>query len=157
MRPSTYVTTRKQGDSDGRNHLKFVRNGHIYLSVTVTWFVGNLSKNADGIPTTVTVISVNRNIVGSLSVYSDEFLTTTTVICFIGMSSKSRRKIPTSHVFSEIRRKWPIHVSQMVRKLCYISETSVFGLRISSYIAGPIRLINLSTCQGFDTDCKDLI
>ena len=38
--------------------------------------------------------------------FSDEFLTTTTVIFFIGMSSESRRKIPTSHVFSEIRRKW---------------------------------------------------
>ncbi|WZY88277.1 hypothetical protein YC2023_045012 [Brassica napus] len=55
------------------------------------------------------------------------------------------------------KRVTTIHVSQMVTKLCYISKTSVFGLRISSYIAGPIRLINLSTCQGFDTDCKDLI
>ena len=77
------------------------------MSATVTWFVGNLSKNSDGIPTMVTVISVNRNVIGSSSVYSEEFPTTTTVICFIGMSSKSRRKIPTSHVSSEFRRKWP--------------------------------------------------
>ena len=74
---------------------------------TETWFVGNSSENSDGIPTTVTFISLNRNVVGSSSVYSDEFPTTTTVICFIRMSSKSRRNIPTSHFSSEIRRKWP--------------------------------------------------
>jgi len=89
------------------SNLKRLYNGHIYLSATVTWFVGNSSENSDGIPTTVTVIYVNRNVVGSSSVYSDEFPTTTTVICFIGMSSKSRRKILTSHVSSDIRRKWP--------------------------------------------------
>ncbi|CAN7014221.1 unnamed protein product [Brassica oleracea var. botrytis] len=33
----------------------------------VTWFVGNSSENSDGIPTTITVISVNQNVVGSLS------------------------------------------------------------------------------------------
>ncbi|KAF3580493.1 hypothetical protein DY000_02030265 [Brassica cretica] len=77
----------------------FVGNGHMV--------VGNSSANSDGIPTTVIVIFVNRNVVGSSSVYSDEFPTTTTVMCFIGMSSKSRRKIRTSYVSSDIRRKWP--------------------------------------------------
>ena len=78
------------------SHLKRLYNGHIYLSATVTWFVGNSSKNSDRIPTTVTVISVNRNVVGNLSEYTDELPTTTTVTFFIGMSSKSCRKILTN-------------------------------------------------------------
>ncbi|KAF3497897.1 hypothetical protein DY000_02056276 [Brassica cretica] len=82
------------------SNLKRLYNGHIYLSATVTWFVGNSSENSDD-------CTVNRNVVGSSSVYSDEFPTTTTVTFFIGMSSKSRRKIPTTHVSSEFRRKWP--------------------------------------------------
>ncbi|KAF2601777.1 hypothetical protein F2Q70_00026758 [Brassica cretica] len=73
----------------------------------VTWFVGNSSENSDGIPTTVTVISVNRNVVGSSSVYSDEFPTTKTVTFFIGMSSKSR---PTEfrrlQIFGFRRKLW---------------------------------------------------
>ncbi|KAF3507699.1 hypothetical protein F2Q69_00010065 [Brassica cretica] len=63
-------------------------------------FVGKFRRNTDD-------CTVNRNVVGSSSVYSDEFPTTTTVTFFIGMSSKSRRKIPTTHVSSEFRRKWP--------------------------------------------------
>ena len=51
--------------------------------------------------------AVNRNVVGNSSEYTDELPTTTTVTFFIGMSSKSRRKIPTNHVSSEFRRKWP--------------------------------------------------
>ncbi|KAF3522906.1 hypothetical protein F2Q69_00049848 [Brassica cretica] len=63
-------------------------------------FVGKFRRNTDD-------CTVNRNVVGSSSVYSDEFPTTTTVTFFIGMSSKSRRKIPTTHVSSEFHRKWP--------------------------------------------------
>ena len=51
--------------------------------------------------------AVNRNVVGISSEYTDELPTTTTVTFFIGMSSKSRRKIPTNHISSEFRRKWP--------------------------------------------------
>ncbi|KAF2564879.1 hypothetical protein F2Q70_00018753 [Brassica cretica] len=40
--------------------------------------------------------AVNRNVVGISSEYTDELPTTTTVTFFIGMSSKSRRKIPTN-------------------------------------------------------------
>ncbi|WZZ87034.1 hypothetical protein YC2023_115613 [Brassica napus] len=62
------------------SNLKRLYNGHIYLSATVTWFVGIPSENTDGIPTT---------------------------LLLIGMSSKSCRKIPTNHISSEFRRKWP--------------------------------------------------
>ncbi|KAF3553963.1 hypothetical protein F2Q69_00015185 [Brassica cretica] len=51
--------------------------------------------------------AVNRNVVGISSEYTDELPTTTTVTFFIGMSSKSRRKIPTNRMSSEFRRKWP--------------------------------------------------
>ena len=67
------------------SNLKRLYNGHIYLSATVTWFVGNSSENSDGIPTTVLLI---------------------------GMSSEIRRNIPTNfrrlqrlHFLSECRRK----------------------------------------------------
>ncbi|KAF2583586.1 hypothetical protein F2Q68_00005329 [Brassica cretica] len=63
-------------------------------------FVGKFRRNTDD-------CTANRNVVGSSSVYSDEFSTTITVTFFIGMSSKCRRKIPTTHVSSEFRRKWP--------------------------------------------------
>ncbi|KAF3549793.1 hypothetical protein DY000_02008634 [Brassica cretica] len=62
------------------SNLKRLYNGHIYLSATVTWFVGNSSENSDGIPTTVLLI---------------------------GMSSEVRWYIPTTHISSEFRRKWP--------------------------------------------------
>ena len=48
---------------------KRLYNGHIYLSATVTWFVGIPSENTDGIPTT---------------------------LLLIGMSSEIRRNIPTN-------------------------------------------------------------
>ncbi|KAF3516862.1 hypothetical protein DY000_02061872 [Brassica cretica] len=51
------------------SNLKRLYNGHIYLSATVTWFVGNSSENSDGIPTTT---------------------------LFLGMSSEVRRYIPTN-------------------------------------------------------------
>ena len=67
------------------SNLKRLYNGHIYLSATVTWFVGNSSENSDGIPTTVLLI---------------------------GMSSEVHRYIPTNfrrlqrlHFLSECRRK----------------------------------------------------
>ncbi|KAF2601017.1 hypothetical protein F2Q68_00011282 [Brassica cretica] len=118
-----------------------VVNGHIYLSATVTWFVGNSSENSDGIPTTVTVISVNRNVVGSSSVYSDEFPTTTTVICFIGISSKSRRKIPTSHVSSEFRRKWPTEF----RRLQFFVADAAFRKRTGLCLSGKELDLTFST------------
>ncbi|KAF3498087.1 hypothetical protein DY000_02056330 [Brassica cretica] len=74
----------------------FVGNGHMVRRK----FVRKFRRNTDD-------CTVNRNVVGSSSVYSDEFPTTTTVTFFIGMSSKSRRKIPTTHVSSELSRKWP--------------------------------------------------
>ncbi|KAF2597887.1 hypothetical protein F2Q68_00009075 [Brassica cretica] len=46
--------------------------------------------------------AVNRNVVGFSSEYTDELPTTTTVTFFIGMSSKSRRKIPTNRMSSEM-------------------------------------------------------
>ncbi|KAF2557587.1 hypothetical protein F2Q68_00014716 [Brassica cretica] len=63
-------------------------------------FVGKFRRNSDD-------FTVNRNVVGNSSEYTDELPTTTTVTFFIGMSSKSRRKIPTTLVSSEFRRKWP--------------------------------------------------
>ncbi|KAF2559157.1 hypothetical protein F2Q68_00015366 [Brassica cretica] len=51
------------------SNLKRLYNGHIYLSATVTWFVGIPSENTDGIPTT---------------------------LLLIGMSSEIRRNIPTN-------------------------------------------------------------
>ena len=67
------------------SNLKRLYNGHIYLSATVTWFVGIPSENTDGIPTT---------------------------LLLIGMSSEIRRNIPTNfrrlqrlHFLSECRRK----------------------------------------------------
>ena len=64
---------------------KRLYNGHMYLSATVTWFVGIPSENTDGIPTT---------------------------LLLIGMSSEFRRNIPTNfrrlqllHFLSEYRRK----------------------------------------------------
>ena len=64
---------------------KRLYNGHMYLSATVTWFVGIPSENTDGIPTT---------------------------LLLIGMSSEIRRNIPTNfrrlqrlHFLSECRRK----------------------------------------------------
>ncbi|KAF2562588.1 hypothetical protein F2Q70_00018588 [Brassica cretica] len=48
---------------------KRLYNGHMYLSATVTWFVGIPSENTDGIPTT---------------------------LLLIGMSSEFRRNIPTN-------------------------------------------------------------
>ncbi|KAF3540232.1 hypothetical protein F2Q69_00024874 [Brassica cretica] len=63
-------------------------------------FVGKYRRNSDD-------FTVNRNVVGNSSEYFDQLPTTTTVTFFIGMSSKSRRKIPTTLVSSEFRRKWP--------------------------------------------------
>ncbi|KAF2599418.1 hypothetical protein F2Q68_00008190 [Brassica cretica] len=63
-------------------------------------FVGKFRRNSDE-------FTVNRNVIGNSSEYTDELPTTTTVTFFIGMSSKSRRKIPTTLVSSEFRRKWP--------------------------------------------------
>uniref|UniRef100_A0A0D3C2T3 Ionotropic glutamate receptor C-terminal domain-containing protein n=1 Tax=Brassica oleracea var. oleracea TaxID=109376 RepID=A0A0D3C2T3_BRAOL len=60
-------------------------------------FVGKFRRNSDD-------FTVNRNVVGNSSEYTDELPTTTTVTFFIGMSSKSRRKIPTTLVSSEISR-----------------------------------------------------
>ena len=67
------------------SNLKRLYNGHIYLSATVTWFVGIPSENTDGIPTT---------------------------LLLIGSSSEIRRNIPTNfrrlqrlHFLSECRRK----------------------------------------------------
>ncbi|KAF3592441.1 hypothetical protein DY000_02024118 [Brassica cretica] len=67
------------------SNLKRLYNGHIYLSATVTWFVGIPSENTDGILTT---------------------------LLLIGMSSECRRNIPTNfrrlqqlHFLSECRRK----------------------------------------------------
>ncbi|WZZ87226.1 hypothetical protein YC2023_115805 [Brassica napus] len=64
---------------------KRLYNGHMYLSATVTWFVGIPSEYTDGIPTT---------------------------LLLIGMSSEFRRNIPTNfrrlqrlHFLSECRRK----------------------------------------------------
>ena len=62
--------------------------------------VGKYRRNSDD-------FAVNRNVVGNSSEYTDELPTTTTVTFFIGMSSKSRRKIQTNHISSEFRRKWP--------------------------------------------------
>ncbi|KAF2613819.1 hypothetical protein F2Q70_00008978 [Brassica cretica] len=62
--------------------------------------VGKYRRNSDD-------FAVNRNVVGNSSEYTDELPTTTTVTFFIGMSSKSRRKIPTNHILSEFRRKKP--------------------------------------------------
>ncbi|KAF3556492.1 hypothetical protein F2Q69_00018054 [Brassica cretica] len=58
--------------------------------------------------------AVNRNVVGISSEYTDELPTTTTVTFFIGMSSKSRRKIPTDHISSEFRRKWPTEFRRLI-------------------------------------------
>ena len=63
-------------------------------------FVGKYRRNSDD-------FTVNRNVVGNSSEYTDKLPTTTTVTFFIGMSSKSRRKIPTNRMSSEFRRKWP--------------------------------------------------
>ncbi|KAF2600733.1 hypothetical protein F2Q68_00007661 [Brassica cretica] len=82
------------------SNLKRLYNGHLYLSATVTWFVGKFRRNSDD-------FTVNRNVVGNSSEYTDELPTTTTVTFIIGMSSKSRRKIPTTLVSLEFRRKWP--------------------------------------------------
>ena len=107
----------------------------------VTWFVGNSSENSDGIPTTVTVISFNRNVVGNSSEFSDDFSTTTMVIffigmslkysddpCFLGNSSELADGIPTTLNFlfsSEIGRK----SVQKVRRLWRPSESpSEFGV-----------------------------
>ncbi|KAF3582329.1 hypothetical protein DY000_02033008 [Brassica cretica] len=57
--------------------------------------------------------AVNRNVVGISSEYTDELPTTTTVTFFIGMSSKSRRKIPTNRMSSEFRRKWPMEFRRL--------------------------------------------
>ncbi|KAF3530950.1 hypothetical protein DY000_02039236 [Brassica cretica] len=62
--------------------------------------VGKYRRNSDD-------FAVNRNVVENSSEYTDELPTTTTVTFFIGMSSKSRRKIPTDLISSEFRRKWP--------------------------------------------------
>ncbi|KAF2565813.1 hypothetical protein F2Q68_00026615 [Brassica cretica] len=56
----------------------FVGNGHMVRRK----FVRKFRRNTDD-------CTVNRNVVGSSSVYSDEFPTTTTVTFFIGMSSKN--------------------------------------------------------------------
>uniref|UniRef100_A0A0D3C1Y3 Protein kinase domain-containing protein n=1 Tax=Brassica oleracea var. oleracea TaxID=109376 RepID=A0A0D3C1Y3_BRAOL len=83
----------------------------------VRWkFVGKFRRNSDD-------FTVNRNVVGNSSEYTDELPTTTTVTFFIGMSSKSRRKIPTTLVSSEFRRKWPtefrlLHFFGFGLKLC---------------------------------------
>ncbi|WZZ42933.1 hypothetical protein YC2023_039192 [Brassica napus] len=74
------------GISSVFSNLKRLYNGHIYLSATVTWFVGNSSENSDGIPTNVLLI---------------------------GMSSEVRRYIPTTHVSSEFRRKWPTEFQRL--------------------------------------------
>ena len=63
----------------------FVGNGHMVRRK----FVGKFRRNSDE-------FTVNRNVVGNSSEYTDELPTTTTVTFFIGMSSKSRRKIPTT-------------------------------------------------------------
>ena len=67
------------------SNLKRLYNGHIYLSATVTWFVGIPSENTDGSPTT---------------------------LLLIGMSSEICRNVPTNfrrlqrlHFLSECRRK----------------------------------------------------
>ncbi|KAF3512009.1 hypothetical protein F2Q69_00009877 [Brassica cretica] len=74
----------------------FVGNGHMVRRNSV----GKYRRNSDD-------FAVNRNVVGNSSEYTDELPTTTTVTFFIGMSSKSRRKIPTNHISSEFRRKRP--------------------------------------------------
>ncbi|KAF3485286.1 hypothetical protein F2Q69_00057822 [Brassica cretica] len=74
----------------------FVGNGHMVRRNSV----GKYRWNSDD-------FAVNRNVVGISSEYTDELPTTTTVTFFIGMSSKSRRKIPTNRMSSEFRRKWP--------------------------------------------------
>ena len=63
-------------------------------------FIGIFRRTSDD-------FAVNQNVVGNSSEYTDELPTTTTVTFFIGMSSKSRRKIPTNRMSSEFRRKWP--------------------------------------------------
>ncbi|WZZ66345.1 hypothetical protein YC2023_077715 [Brassica napus] len=40
------------------SNLKRLYNGHIYLSATVTWFVGNSSENSDGIPATKKILFI---------------------------------------------------------------------------------------------------
>ncbi|WZZ60800.1 hypothetical protein YC2023_060907 [Brassica napus] len=74
----------------------FVGNGHMVRRNSV----GIFRRTSDD-------FAVNQNVVGNSSEYTDELPTTTTVIFFIGMSSKSRRKVPTNHISSEFRRKWP--------------------------------------------------
>ncbi|WZZ50379.1 hypothetical protein YC2023_050486 [Brassica napus] len=74
----------------------FVGNGHMVRRNSV----GKYRWNSDD-------FAVTRNVVGIPSEYTDELPTTTTVTFFIGMSSKSRRKIPTNRMSSEFRRKWP--------------------------------------------------
>ncbi|KAF3496227.1 hypothetical protein DY000_02054391 [Brassica cretica] len=73
------------------SNLKRLCNGHIYLSATVTWFVGNSSEIRRKYRWNSNDFTVNRNVVGNSSEYSDQLPTTTTVTFFIGMSSKSRR------------------------------------------------------------------
>ncbi|KAF2585555.1 hypothetical protein F2Q70_00035560 [Brassica cretica] len=75
----------------------FVGNGHMVRRK----FVGKFRRNSDD-------FTVNRNVVENSSEYTDELPTTTTVTFFIGMSSKSRGKFPTTSIFwisSEIGRK----------------------------------------------------
>ncbi|KAF3590787.1 hypothetical protein DY000_02024049 [Brassica cretica] len=69
-------------------------------------FVGKFRRNSDD-------FTVNRNVVGNSSEYTNELPTTTTVTFFIGMPSKSRRKILTTLVSSEFRRKWPTEFRQL--------------------------------------------
>ncbi|CAN6842324.1 unnamed protein product [Brassica oleracea] len=56
------------------SNLKRLYNGHIYLSATVTWFVGNSSENSDGIPTTLLLIgmSVESSTFEIINVIGDE-------------------------------------------------------------------------------------
>ncbi|KAF3598739.1 hypothetical protein F2Q69_00034715 [Brassica cretica] len=61
-------------------------------------YVGKFRRNSDN-------CTVNRNVVGNSSEYTDELPTTTTVTFFIGISSKSRQKIPTSRKFVGIFRR----------------------------------------------------
>ncbi|KAF3493104.1 hypothetical protein DY000_02057031 [Brassica cretica] len=99
-------------------------------------FVGKYRRNSDD-------FTVNRNVVGNSSEYTDELPTTTIVTFFIGMSSKSHRKIPTTLVSSEFRREWPtefrrLHFFGFGRKLVSIPSQMSDDIDVPIYYGLPL-------------------
>ncbi|WZZ57490.1 hypothetical protein YC2023_057597 [Brassica napus] len=88
---------------------KRLYNGHMYLSATVTWFVGIPSENTDGIPTT---------------------------LLLIGMSSEFRRNIPTN--FRRLQRI-PSQMSDDLGVRRNLRRNSVCFLVVQGERASPVK------------------